>query len=201
MLHLACLVRLKQTLIALLVWLIWISVTAAHRTLMHTKRSEVSIRFQMNYGAVWLNFGCNMDQRYLNRPKTGRDVTRCDPKGQNAQASLVLPQCCTFADTGIRECVSNSNTEEKTFLNKVIIFVSFVHKKYSHSFIKLQLNHWCHMDYFNNVLTKFLCLKRGSCVAVYGRSESSQITSKISSFVFRRWTKVLWVCNDMRVIN
>ncbi len=37
-------------------------------------------------------------------------------------------------------------------LNKDIIFVLFAHKKYSRSFIKLQLNHWCHMDYFNDVL-------------------------------------------------
>ncbi len=38
-------------------------------------------------------------------------------------------------------------------LNKVIIFVFFAHKKYSRSFVKLQLNHWCHMHYFNNVFT------------------------------------------------
>ncbi len=43
-------------------------------------------------------------------------------------------------------------------LNKVVIFVFFVHKKYSHSFIKSWLNHWCHMDYFNDVLTTFLDL-------------------------------------------
>ncbi len=40
----------------------------------------------------------------------------------------------------------------------VNIFVSFVYKKYSRSFIKLWLNHWCYMDYFNNVLTTFLGL-------------------------------------------
>ncbi len=40
-------------------------------------------------------------------------------------------------------------------------------KKYSRSFIKLRLNHSWHMDYFNNVLTTFLDLERGSCVAVY----------------------------------
>ncbi len=38
-------------------------------------------------------------------------------------------------------------------LKKVVIFVFFAHKNYSHSFIKLRLNHWCHMDYFNNALT------------------------------------------------
>ncbi len=54
---------------------------------------------------------------------------------------------------------------------------------YSHSFIKLELNHWCQMDYFNNVLTTFLGLKCVSCVAVYAGSESSRISSKII-FIF-----------------
>ncbi len=88
---------------------------------------------------------------------------------------------------------------EKKLLNKVFIFVFFAHKKYSHSFITLRLNHWCHMDYFNNVLTTFLSLKHGSCVAVY--AESFWISSKISQFVFWRWSKFLRVWNDMRVIN
>ncbi len=35
-------------------------------------------------------------------------------------------------------------------------------QKYSCSFIDLRLNHWCHMDYFNDVLTAFLCFERGS---------------------------------------
>ncbi len=52
-----------------------------------------------------------------------------------------------------------ADTEEKKWLNKVIIFVFFVHNKYSHSFIKLQLNHWSHTDYFIDVLT-FLGLER-----------------------------------------
>ncbi len=56
----------------------------------------------------------------------------------------------------------------------------FAHKKYSCSFITLRLNLWCHMDYFNNVLTSFLGLKWVSCIAVYARSESSQISSNIS---------------------
>ncbi len=70
--------------------------------------------------------------------------------------------------------------EEKKLLNKVVILVYFAHKKYSRSFIKLRLNHWCHMNYFNDVLTPFLGLERGSCIAVYAESESSQISSKIS---------------------
>ncbi len=50
------------------------------------------------------------------------------------------------------------DTEEKKLLNKIFFF--FSHKKYSPSFIKLQLNHWCYMDYFNNVLTMFLAFER-----------------------------------------
>ncbi len=34
------------------------------------------------------------------------------------------------------------------------------------------------MDYFNDVITNFLGLERVSCVAVYGGSESSQISLK-----------------------
>ncbi len=51
----------------------------------------------------------------------------------------------------------------------VVIFVFFAHKKYSLSFTKLRLNHWCHMDYFNDVLATFLCVDRGNTLAVYGR--------------------------------
>ncbi len=50
----------------------------------------------------------------------------------------------------------------------------FVCTKYSRSFLKLQLTHWCHMDYFNDVLTTFLGLTCGSCIAVYAGSESSR---------------------------
>ncbi len=49
---------------------------------------------------------------------------------------------------------------------------------YSRSFIKLWLNHWCHMVYFTDVFTTFLCLDRGSTLAVYGRSENSRISLK-----------------------
>ncbi len=63
----------------------------------------------------------------------------------------------------------STDTEEKKLLNKVAILVFFAYNKYSRSFIKLQLNLWCHMDYFNDVLTTFLGLKCGSCVAMQGQ--------------------------------
>jgi len=37
----------------------------------------------------------------------------------------------------------------------------------------------------------------GSCVAVNGGIESTQISLKTSSFVFRRWTKVLQDWNNV----
>ncbi len=37
-----------------------------------------------------------------------------------------------------------------------VIIVFFVHKKYSCSFVKLRLNHWCLMDYLTDVLARFL---------------------------------------------
>ncbi len=39
--------------------------------------------------------------------------------------------------------MSKTDTEEKTLLNKVVIFVFFAHKKHSH-FITLQLNQMSH---------------------------------------------------------
>ncbi len=50
----------------------------------------------------------------------------------------------------------------------------------------------------NSILTMSL-LERVSCVAVYRGSESSSISSKISSFVFWRRTKVLQIWNYLRV--
>ncbi len=57
-----------------------------------------------------------------------------------------------------REHASKTDKEEKKLWNEVIVFVFFVHKNYSHSFINLRLNHWCHINYFNNdyYLTTFL---------------------------------------------
>ncbi len=41
-----------------------------------------------------------------------------------------------------RYSCESSDTEEKKWLNKVVIFVFFVHKKYYCSFITFRLNHW-----------------------------------------------------------
>ncbi len=96
------------------------------------------------------------------------------------------------------ECAST----DKKLLNEVFIFVFFAHKKYYCGFITLWLNHWCHMDYFNDVLATFLGLEIGSCIAVYAGSESSRISSWISLYLCSEdeWrsygTKWGWVIND-----
>ncbi len=77
----------------------------------------------------------------------------------------------------------------------------FTHKKYYRSFIKLRLNHWCHIDYFNDVLTTFLGLERGNCVVVYVGSESfNQKYFNLCSEDERRSNgfgmTLAWVIND-----
>ncbi len=63
------------------------------------------------------------------------------------------------------------------------------------SFITLRLNHWCHIDYFNDVLTAFLGVERVSCCL--WRVRGSFIKNVSNCFP----KMVLWVLNDMRVSN
>ncbi len=51
-----------------------------------------------------------------------------------------------------------SEDREKNCWINCVIFVFLAHKKYSHRFAKLKLSHWCHMDYFTDVLATFLDL-------------------------------------------
>ncbi len=69
----------------------------------------------------------------------------------------------------------STDTEVKKLLNQV-----FFCTKFFCSYIKLWLNHRCHMDYFNDVFITFLGLERDGCVAFYAGSESSRISSKVS---------------------
>ncbi len=64
-------------------------------------------------------------------------------------------------------------------LNKVVILVFIVHKKFSRRFVKLQLTHWCHKDYFNDLLATFQSLNCVRTLAVYGGAESSCNASNI----------------------
>ncbi len=86
-------------------------------------------------------------------------------KKKNSSVSVFATRSrVTSASWYFPERVSKTETKEKS----LFLFVCFfAHKKYYRCFIKLRLNHWCHMDYFNDVLTTFLGLERVSC-AVYG---------------------------------
>ncbi len=72
--------------------------------------------------------------------------------------------------------MSEFNARSQKYHNVILVF--FVHKKYSRSFKKLRFNYWCHMDYFNDVLTTFLGLGCGGRIAVYAGSKSSRIFIK-----------------------
>ncbi len=103
---------------------------------------------------------------------------------------------------------SKTDTEEKKLLNKVIIFVFFVHKTYSCCFINLKLNHWCHMDYFNGVFTTFLGLECGNSVAVYMQGQKAlgfhkkylNLCSEDERRCYGFGTTWGWVINDRIVI-
>ncbi len=51
---------------------------------------------------------------------------------------------------------SGRGLDGEELFNTICILVFFAQKLYSPSFITLRLSHWCHMDYFNDVLTTFL---------------------------------------------
>ncbi len=70
-------------------------------------------------------------------------------------------------------------------LNKIVMFVFFAHKKCSRSFVKLRLNHWCDMDYLNDVLA-CLSLDRVRMLTVYGRvRELSELIKNILTCVLK----------------
>ncbi len=73
-------------------------------------------------------------------------------------------------------CSCERKTRKRSNCWIKLLFLFSLCKKYSRSFITLQLKHWCHMDYFNNVLTTFLGLECVRCIAVYAGSESSRIS-------------------------
>ena len=57
-------------------------------------------------------------------------------------------------------------------LNKVVIFVFFMYKKYSRRFITLRLNHWWQMDYSDDAFHTFLDLDTVIYLPVYGTVSS-----------------------------
>ncbi len=101
--------------------------------------------------------------------------------------------------------LAESDWKIRNCWTKLFFLFSLCTKKYSCSFVKLYLNIWCHMDYFNDVLTTFLGLERGSSIAVYaGSKKLSDFIKKIS--VLQNWrsygsgTTWGWVINDRILI-
>ncbi len=89
-------------------------------------------------------------------------------------------------------------------LNKVL---NKAHKKYSRCFVKLRLNHWCHMYYFNDVLTTFLglgtfyfhcCLWRVRNILIWvlkmndGLAQKRHAHSKRGDTCFLRFFLYIW---------
>ncbi len=58
-----------------------------------------------------------------------------------------------------------SDVECPSLVSLFILVVFFAQKKYICCFIQLWLNPWCHMDSLYDVLSTFLGLEHGSCVA------------------------------------
>ncbi len=115
---------------------------------------------------------------YVNNVCTWISCLHSDQSVNNVAAYITLHMTFTYAM--LFKMVPGWRHGGDELLNKVIIFVFFAHKKYSRSFVKLRLNPWCHIDYFNYVLPTFLSLDRVRILAVYGGSESSRNSSKIS---------------------
>ncbi len=68
-------------------------------------------------------------------------------------STILLPE---LPSNAILESTPERNQHNQRCLHSACVF--FAHKKYFRSFVKLRLNHWCHMDYFTDVLAMFLDL-------------------------------------------
>ncbi len=64
-------------------------------------------------------------------------------------------------------CRNRRDEEEKN------CWIKSLHKKYSRSFVKLRLNHWCHINYLQYFITTFLCLECVRNLVVYGESQKA----------------------------
>ncbi len=80
---------------------------------------------------------------------------------------------------------SKTETERKRINSwiKLLFLFSICTKKYSHSFIKWRLNHWCHMDYFTDVLATFLGLEHVSCIVICRVRKLSDFIKNIVIYV------------------
>ncbi len=73
---------------------------------------------------------------------------------------------CNFKLRNFGSFIKTPHQKHQQHGREVVVFVYLMHKKYSHNIT----------DYFKDALTTFLGLERVSCFAVYGGSESAQIS-------------------------
>ncbi len=84
------------------------------------------------------------------------------------------------------------------WIKSLLFLISY--KNYSRRFITFRLNHWWQMEYPSDAFHSFLDLDSVTYLAVNRTVTSLPVlSSKISLIVFRRWTKLLWVWNNMGV--
>ncbi len=84
--------------------------------------------------------------------------------------------------------------EANCWINSLFLFS--LRTKYSRYFVKLRLNHWCHMDYFTDVLATVLVLDHVRILAVYGRvRELSEFIKYI--LILQLWNDMRWLTNDI----
>ncbi len=99
-------------------------------------------------------------------------------RSQEYQDTCLQAEKCTCVHRGTVMNARRRLTPKRRYW-LVVIFVFFMNKVFSF-FVMLLLNPWCHMDYFNDVLTTFLGLEWGSSLVCYAGSESSQILLNVS---------------------
>ncbi len=104
---------------------------------LYTKKTKITTLFNDFFSSVAVFNACSQQDHY---------ACMCIPLHVNkAQRTWVLRQNAAYIVVLLWTCINWHGREEIVF---------FAHKKYSHSFITLWLNHWCHMDCFNDVLTQ-----------------------------------------------
>ncbi len=115
-----------------------------------------------------------------------------------------------FTDTEARACILilsplwQPATADRMRRRRIVIFVFFAHKKYSHSCIKIWLNSWRHINYFPDAIEMFLALGALQlCCSLWRVRELSDCIKHILICVLKMnnmsWefkTTWRWVIND-----
>ncbi len=115
--------------------------------------------------------GEQLGVRCLARGHLSRGIEGRESAGHSLQLQKKLREYILCAKKN-----KNNLTLLNNFFSSVSVFDERItNKKYSRSFINLRLNHWCHMDHFNDLLTTFLGHKTFQLCCCLCRSENSRI--------------------------